>query len=296
MSWVFVLILFISPGEIFASPAEEREEFRISLLDRFQDLFGSRINFVANRLDSFFATDRADDELGRSRVRVRSRFITRENARSDLNNQYRVNLKLPHLEEKFRYEYYQENKPLKDKEISQVKKLDRVNRGWLFNADVGVNASIPPRLILRARARRSFETGTLIHRFVEQMTYITDESGLIHDTSIESDHSFSPTLLFRFVNSINWEIINKNFDTQHGPTLLQQLTDNDALSYSALLFTKIDDGILFVNNYQLSVDYRRNLYRQWLYLDLVPGVDFPKEFSFNINPFFVVQLEMLLGN
>lgn len=295
MRYLLVLTILLLSQQLYSSPVEETEEFRIPLLDNIQDVFGSRMNFVANRLDSFFATERADDELGRSRVRIRSFYTVRENQRGDQTNQYRINLKLPHLEEKFKYEYYQD-KPIKESEIKKAEKIDKVNRGWLFNADLGVNASIPPTIVTRARVRHTFQTGTLINRFVEQITYVTDESGFIHDTSLNSDHSITTDLLFRFVNSVQWKISRKDFDTQHGPTLLHQLTENDAIQYSTLLFTTIVNGVLFANNYQAAVNYRRNLYRQWIYADFITGIDFPKTEGFNVTPFATIQLEMLIGH
>lgn len=295
MGYILLLTLTLFSGLVYSSPAEEPEEFRIPILDRFQNLFGARMNFVANRLDSFFATERADDELGRSRVRIRTFYTMREQEAGDHTTQYRLNLKLPHLEQKFKYEYYQ-SKPVKESEVKKAKKLDEVKRRWLFNADMGVNATIPPTLTVRGRVRTNFQTGTIINRFVEQLTFITDESGFVHTTSLDSDHSFTPEVLFRFVNSVEWKISQKDFRTQHGPTVLQQITDNDAIRYQAILSTTVDNGVPFVDNYRLGLDYRRNLYRQWLYSDIFTGVDFPKVYSFNVTPYLILQIEMLLGH
>lgn len=300
MRYILALLL-LYPLALYSSPAEEPKEFRIPFLDTAQELFGAHANFAANRLDSFFATERADDEFGRSRIRIRSRYILTERAVADLDNQYRINLRLPHLEQRFKYDFDKdkkgkEDKPKTEEEVSQLMKGNRINRSWVFNADMGVTAAIPPRLTTRARLRRSFEAGPFIHRFVEQLTYVTDESGLTEETQVDSDHIFNEDVLFRFVNRKVWEIGQKDFSTNHGPTLLHRVTDDDALNYGAFLQTIIDDGIWYVNNYRLSVDYRRNLYRQWIYFDVIPGIDFPKVWSFRRTPFIIFQLEILFGS
>lgn len=304
MKYAFLLIfIFISPVA-FSSPAEEKEEFRINMLDRVQELFGARFNFAANRLDSFFATDRADDELGRSRVRIRTRYTMSEHYNGDHNTLYRINLKLPNLEDRFRYDYYQSDSKINKKEKKHIseeeakKRLtgNQVNKGWIFNSDIGVSAAIPPRLTARARLRKSFETGTLIHRFVEQITFVTDESGFVHDTSLTSDQTLDERTLFRFINSVRWRISEKDFLTQSGPSILQQLTDNDAINYGAYVYSTVENSAWFMSSYQASIDYRRNLYRQWIYLDIIPGVDFPKYFRWDVNPFLIFQLEVLLGH
>ena len=298
MIWVLFLTLALIPTHVYSSPAEERPDTRIPILETAQELLGARANFAANRLDSFFATERADDEFGRSRIRLRSQFDIREREKSDLDYQYRINLRLPHLEEKFKWEYYQK-KDDKEKLTEDEKKVSirksKIREGWLFNSDIGVSAAIPPRLITRARVRRNFPTGSFIHRFSEQLTYITDESGLVEETRIDSDHIFHEDLVFRFVNFKEWEVLKKDFRTNHGPTLLHRISVDDAFRYGLTMSSVIDNGVWFVNNYRIGIDYRRNLYRQWIYFDVIPGIDFPKEWSFRRTPFINFQLEILFG-
>jgi hypothetical protein len=301
MRYVLGLILLLTSLEAFSSPAEEPTVRSIPILDTAQEIFGTRANFAANRLDSFFATERADDELGRSRIRLRSRFDLRDRAASQLNNQYRINLRLPSLEEKFKYEYYQDKDELEKKRLKELSekedfvKANKLKTGWLFNSDIGVSAAIPPKLITRARLRRSLDAGSFIHRFSQQLTYITDESGLVNETRLDSDYVFNEEFIFRFVNYAEWRVIQKDFTTNHGPTLLHRLTEDDALNYGFTMQTVIDDGRWFTNNYRLGINYRRNLYEQWVYLDVIPGLDFPKEWSFRRTPFITFQLEILFG-
>jgi hypothetical protein len=292
---IFLIIVFSGTP---ACPAEEREENSIPFLERAQEIFGTQANVVANQLDSFFATERADDEFGRSRIRIRSQFFLREQDRSEFNNQYRINLKLPNLEKKFRFEMDRDKK--KKKETSNLKKENQqkkneLNQAWIFNSDIGVSAAVPPLLITRARLRKNVETGILIHRFSEQLIYITDETGLSEETSLDSDLIFDEKFVFRFVNFKRWRIHNKEFNTNHGPTLIQQLSDNEALNYGLTAQSVIQNGIWYFNNYRLAINYRRNVYRQWIYFDIIPGIDFPKEFSFRRTPFVNFQLEILFG-
>jgi hypothetical protein len=308
---LFALLAFILLSPIvWSSPVEERTERAIPILDSAQELLGARANFAANRLDSFFATER-DDEFGRTRIRIRSQFSLRERAISDLSNQYRINLKLPHLEDKFRFEFDESSDsrnakkkkkaeaitsgPVSDIEERERLKRNKIYEGWIFNSDIGISAAIPPRLTTRARVRKNFVTGTLIHRFVEQFTYRTDQSGLVEETRVDSDHIFNSELLFRFINIKQWAIQNEAFSTNHGPTLLHRVTNNDAFNYGATFQTVVVNGDWYVNNYRLAVNYRRNVYKQWVYFDLIPGLDFPKIWSFRRTPFITFQLEMLFG-
>ena len=294
---VLIFYFILLALDALASPAEEPRDATIPLLETAQELLGAKANWVANRIDSFFATERADDEFGRSRIRVRSQFLIREQQESDLETQYRINLKIPHLEKKFNFEQFQTKKEkVKDLNLEEVQlKQNQVRPGWIFNSDIGVGASIPPKLITRARVRRNFEAGRFIHHFSEQLIYITDESGLVDDTTIDSDFVFSSDVIFRFLNSKRWEVNKKNFVTNHGPTLIHQFSENDAFNYGLTMQSLINESVWYVSNYRFAVNYRRNLYRQWVYLDIVPGIDFPKELAFRRNPFINFQLELLFG-
>ncbi|HXH75014.1 MAG TPA: hypothetical protein VNJ08_08615 [Bacteriovoracaceae bacterium] len=272
----------------------------IPLLDSTQDLFGDRLNALANRMDSFFATERADDELGRTSIRIRQNYIIRERAVPELESRYRFNLRLPHLEEKFRYEYHRDkNKTDKEivteKEARSTVRRNKVKEGWTFNADAGVSVAIPPRLTTRARVRRNFDTGEVVHRFAEELTYITGEDGLTEETIFQSDLKLNDTQLLRFNNSKRWRIFRKEFVTTHGPTILHQVSEDTGLSYGFAMINIMVNKVYYVTSYTFSINVRQNLYKNWLYLDFIPGLDFPKQWSFRRTPFVIFQLELLFG-
>lgn len=267
------------------------------LLDYAHELLGAKANFLANKLDSFFATERADDEFGRTRIRIRSQYLVREQAMGELVNLYRINLRLPHLEKKFRYEFggLDKDDELSPEEVSELKK-NKVKPIWIFNSDLGVSASINPAFTLSSRLRRNFEGNFFIYRLSEQLTFTSDQTGFIETTNFDFDHQINDTLLFRFINLKQWRMTEKDFYTNHGPTLIQQLGENSALNYSATTQTVIIDGVWYVDNYRLSFDLRQNLYKQWIYFDIIPGIDFPKNKAFRRNPFITFQLEVLFGS
>ena len=294
------MILILIQAQAFASPAEEPKEFNIPILDTTQQLFGMQANTVANRLDLFFADQRADDELARSRVRIQRIYTTRERREFDSDTQIRVNLRLPKLQEKFKFEI-KANEEKKEKSKSGRKSVsdrelakNQLNKDWQFRADVGLNASIPPKVFARGRLRKNMTTGDLIHRFVEEFAWYSDRDWEMN-TTLDSDLSLDEELLFRFRNSSDWKVTRKDYKTNHGPILLQRLNDDSALSYGLSLGTIVENSVWYVTNYTLAATYRRNLYKQWIYADLTPGLDFPKEWHFRRTPFIALRLEALFG-
>jgi hypothetical protein len=295
------LTLLLASVSVFAMPAEEREETRIPLLDTAEEFFGHRVNHLANDFDSFFATERADDELGRSRFRLRYNYTVQERSIGRDDMQIRFNMRLPKLEGRFKFgdKDKKKNKKLTDEEKRKqeelYKRAHNVDERWLANADASANASIHPSLTLRGRVRKNKETGTLIHRFVQEISWVTTRDGFRNRTSLDTDHSFTQRHLFRFNNAVDWRISNKDFNTTHGPALLHRLSDFDAFSYNFTMSTTVQGGLWWVSNFQLAPNYRRNIYKQLLYFDVKPGLNFPKIWHFRRTPFVFVQLELLLG-
>lgn len=305
MTYKAALIILLFSAKAWSSPVEEKNESRIPILDKLDDFVGNRINDIANDFDRFFATERADDELGRSRVRIRANYRVQERALPNEDVQFRFNLKLPYLEQRVRYELNQEKKKKKKDIVTDEKEINKeeeklpepkLDDRWILTGDTGVNVSLQPRVRLRGRLRKSEQTGTLVHRFVQEITWLSNADGFRQRTTLDTDHTFSEELLFRFSNNVDWRISQKDFGTSHGPGLFQKLSDKEALSYSAGLSTVVDEGIWFLAGYTVAVTYRRNLYRDIAYVDFTPGVDFPKIWSFRRTPFIFVQLELLFGN
>lgn len=292
------LLLILLPSLALASPAEEPKERSIPILDTTQELLGGRVNTVANRLDLFFADQRADDELARSRIRLRQTYEVRERALMKDEFQFRLNIRLPRLQEKFKFEWEERQKKQK-KETSKESNSEQqvrqeLDTSWQYRSDIGVNASIPPRIFFRNRLRKNWQTGDLIHRFVEEISWFSDRDWE-QNTSVDTDYSISEHRLFRFNNSSDWKITRKDFRTSHGPSIRQQITDDDAISYGISMSTIVNNGVWYVDNYRVAPTYRRNLYKQWLYMDLIPGLDFPKMWSFRRTPFIALQIEALFG-
>lgn len=309
-----MLLIILFPTLSWASPAEEPKTNSIPILDSAQQFFGGQVNTVANRLDLFFADQRADDELARSRVRIRQSYEVRERSLPSDDTQISVNLKLPGLEDKFRFDWFQsEEEKAKEQEKKRLKKKGKgskavakkpatkpsitnksLDTNWQFRSTLGFSAKIPPVVTWNNRLRKNFVTGTVINRFVEQLSWFSDRDWETQ-TTLDNDHSITENILFRFRDTVDWRITRKGFKTGHGPILLHRVTDDDAFSYGFTTSTIVEDGVWYVSNYRVAPTYRRNVYHHFVYFNLTPGLDFPKDWSFRRTPFIFAQLEMLFG-
>lgn len=283
---------------IHQAHASQETSQNYAILDQTHALFKDNLEYLANKADSFFATERADDEFGRSTLRIRTNYYLRELEKGDSDITYRLNFKIPSLEKKIKEQtdkIFSRNKGEKNGTSSDAPLRSRDD--WYFNADVGVNASIPPKAVIRARLRKNIIKENWSHRFLEEVSYITEEDGLSEITSFTSDYNIRENLLFRFINTKIWKVLSRQLTTQHGPNLILTITPRDGINYSLVAQSVIDEeGPWYLENYRFSIRYRRDLYHNWLFFDLTPGLDFPKDYSFRRNPFITFQLEALFGS
>jgi hypothetical protein len=300
MVYLLIFTLFL-PLMAYSSPAEEISEHRIQLLDTVQDILGGQANFIANDFDSFFATERADDELGRSTIRVRKNFTLEERQKFKNETQFRYNLRLPSLEKRFkdmisdRKAKAGETKDEKKAREQRYVSATQLDTKWLFRSDVSGSVSIHPNITLRSRLRKSWKTGTIIHRFVQEGTWQSYLEGFRQKTTLQSDQTINSNWLFRFGNLVDWKISHKSFTTNHGPALYQRLNDDEAMFYNYGLSTVINGSSYYLSGHGATVGYRKNLYHQFIFMDLGTGLNFPKIYSFRRNPFVYMQIEALFG-
>jgi hypothetical protein len=301
MRYLLLITVFL-PFSLWGSPAEEPRSRSIPILDSVHNIFGEKFNHIANDFDSFFATERADDELGRSRFRVRRRWQIEEGFSGTEKTQLRFNLRLPSLEQKFKKileskkEKVGETKEDREKRIQTLVDKNKLDTKWLYRGDVGTNVSIHPSITLRARLRKSAQTGTLIHRFVQEATWVSTIDGFRQLTTFDTDQPINDRFLFRFSNRVDWRISNKDFYTSHGPGIFQRLSDDEAINYFTTLGTTIEDKTMFMSVVSTGANYRRNVYRNFLYFDVTSGLNFHKQFHFRRTPFIYLQLEVLFGS
>jgi hypothetical protein len=86
----------------------------------------------------------------------------------------------------------------------------------------------------------------------------------------------------------------QGYSTSIGSVLTQRLGADAGLQYEfrTVFFTQPD---LHVDEYLLSLRYRQQTRRDWVYFEVVPQVSFEDEFDFSFNPGIRLRLEVFYG-
>lgn len=249
---------------------------------------------LANRLDSFLGSQRADDELNRSSLRLGYNVRMRDSTRGKTQSDVRFNLRLPSIENRLKELTYQNTRKKKKGEAGYGEQTQK--EPWRFRTNVGVGLNIPvPTAFAMARLRKNWIYAKWIPRFQQQIAWYTDRSW-INNTQMNFDREIQKNRqLFRFVNESDWKITEKNFITTHGPSILHNTSDDDVWSYNFRVNTGKHNTAYFLSGYGFSIGYRRNLLGQWLYGEVVPALDWPKDLGFRRTPGIMFKIESLFG-
>ncbi len=273
----------------------------------------STILLLSNRIDSFFGSRRGDDEANGSRLRLFYDSTFRQNQRWDDRIDVRFSLRLPQLQKLMRISFSKEggkgpppptNEPNEPKDEASQKEAPTMKPNlsdlllttnkWNFNVNTGLRVGIPPNPFARARLRRTMVFfNTLEFNPTQEATWFLEQGFGLNFTH-DLDYPINPTFLFRVANSAFWTDETDQVTTTHGPQLFQQLSQNRALAYSIQAQGVVENSY-YINNYIGSIQYRQLIHSNWLFLELVPAIEFPKAESWNEVYSFFLRLEAVFG-
>ncbi|MCB0412480.1 MAG: hypothetical protein KDD22_08135, partial [Bdellovibrionales bacterium] len=165
---------------------------------------------------------------------------------------------------------------------------------WTFNTDAGIKLVWPPDPFARARLRRSFFMGPVELRLTESINWF-ESQGWWQVASVELDRPLPPKHLLRWGNSgIRRDEIGY-WEFSHYLAWYHQSSPKDALSYS-IGISSVEDPAWALQNYYVSIGYRRHIFDKWMFLDLGPTGSWPRSEHFTFTPSFLIKLEVLFGS
>lgn len=163
---------------------------------------------------------------------------------------------------------------------------------WKSDFDVGIRGSMPLDPFARHNLRRRWELGQDWNFQMRQQAGYFKSKGYFYDLLGSFDRFLEPDLAARWNTEVKWE--QDEDYLQFGSTLsiVRYLDERHLLDHSFGINGQGADR-RYVDLYYFAVTHRTLLYKDWLSLDLVPEIRFPRERDFNETLAFTVRLEVL---
>ncbi|GAB4118438.1 MAG: hypothetical protein Fur0026_07690 [Sideroxydans sp.] len=164
---------------------------------------------------------------------------------------------------------------------------------WHFSSDLGIQVQAPLQPFVRGRASHDQALQDWQMKTTGSLFWFS-LIGPGVSTGIDFDHPFAAQTLFRASSNATWLHLPQRLDVRQDFTLFHTINERRALQYQASIigttqpFTQVEDCIL-------SVLYRRQLHRKWLFFELDPQLHFPHGQQFRLTPQLWLRLQVLFS-
>ena len=290
-----------------------RKEVNIEFLNWSRELMVDYVENLNDGVDSFFMGAFFDDELvgdesSGSSGRI---YLTTRNVEGEEGVYYKVGfslkLVLPKTRDRFKLLIETDENEDGDgqKENDFISTANNVtystairielheSERWRSSLDNGVRWAGEPVYFSRLRTRRTDYFGTWRTRILQTFYWRTDvEWGASLDTSI-----LKPLDLrrhFRGGFNADYLVSDDVAQLEASAAIFDEINARSAMLYQLAAFGDTE-SLTKVNEYVLSFTYRRKIYRQFIFAEIVPEVAWPRERFYDSTRAINLRLEMIFG-
>lgn len=284
--------------------AKEPEDEQDTQWDLWHDMISSLLADTIDNVDQFFGDDRFDDENRRSRLHANIGLKYNQEEGTSLITALSLRIALPRLQN--RLQFFVDGLVIDDDpdSISSVfdsardsdsdaglRKIFTRDEFRSLNTDVGIRLGSTPQLFGRVRGRLVIPMDLWQLQLSQRFTWFTSD-GLVGTSEVQFDRPMANDYLFRSTTRLTWEENESGWTPEHSLALYKEVSPrrswrlNIAGSWPETPHTS-------QANYSTIFTYRQLLHRQWLFLDIAPGVEFPQENDYKANAFIAAKFEVI---
>lgn len=268
-------------------------------LDRYRDVFKSTVDDGADWVDGALATEGMEDEPENAYGRVSGNVYWQNRAGFTFRGRFRIKVNLDATNRRFnamigrgdpadfiddRYNssprfasFYRGD--ASDEFLAGVAYRPDWTRSGSFSLGGGLSFSdgVNPYVNINYRYRHVSDDDRWLLGAYQTFYYQTGDDGFGSRTTFEPEYLISENWLIRnySVFELNQSILGMEWQTTF--SLYQDLGRNRAIAYEAGVYGETGRRVSYVN-YGVTVTYRQQMFREWLYGEVTVGVAYPREY------------------
>lgn len=274
-----------------------------TVADVVHDSVSKQVQDTANRIDSFFGEERIDEESTGNRVRVRASLEVAEGGDLSAKLNVHAKLSLPRMKDRFRVvigtdDYDDDGRfveKIEDADYSSaLRYIVTATEKWNTNIDGGLKFRTGVDPFGRVRIRRSIPLDEWLMRLTERVMWIYGE-GWTSESSIAAERHLTDAIFFRAEGKMTWEQELDGLRFDEVLSLSTRIDERRALLLEGSIYSVTKPAVI-VEEYQVSVRYRKQFYKDWLYYEIEPRALFPNDRDYKFTPSVVFLVEMIFGD
>lgn len=276
--------------------------------DSYRDTASRQVTRFANWIDNYFADDRIYDEKQGSYLKLNILQTYFENDDPLYDAQIRAKLDIPKTQKRLQLFILSndedENDAQKTSIDKAVEKQEQLIGLQFFNPDsklwkittiagVRLHSGLDP--FARLKFRRLIEKKTWSFRIAESFFWF-ESDGAGETTRLDMDRRLTKKLLFRSTTQATWKNINHYFDTGQDLIIFQNISKHKSLAYQlgarGIIDSRVDPQV-YATDYFLSVRYRQQIHKGWMFLDVIPSINHSRENDYKPVRSITLKLEIV---
>jgi hypothetical protein len=327
---VFLFSLMACTGYADAPAAPESGES--TRLDRYHLYLSTRVLRLAESINNVIsATVRQEEdhesEMTRrfygnlltsyqvegSYIRVTPRLIMTEGGDNEYKLDFSTRLRLPHISERLRlyadsydtdYDTMEEIfSPRYRQELDAERGegattglayffSDRMTRQLSLSTGLRFRPQPSPKLRLRGRLRKSFD---ICRADISQSAFWSEQDGFGEKTEFTLERPSGKMHLFRLQSSLVWSELSQGVDWGQSAAYYAHISPRSsaALKLGARGYSHPS---WITAQYLVRVGWRKRVHRDWMFLEIEPGLDFFRDDDFHMTPIISIKLEVIIGS
>ena len=300
----------VCPDEELIEPVIDVQKPFFSFLDEPHESISSGLKSFASSIDEFFADENVYYESSGSYLKLTADTIWSEGGDIGYRGDIKLKLRLPRTQEKIKL-VFESDPEERDDDLAKTPEptIQRAveekeffagiqgsfgkKEKWQFKPSLGIRLHSPPDLYTRFRFSRTADFGSWLFRFNETIFWF-DSIGWGEDTTFQFDFKILDDVLFRVTSFGRWTNQNEYFDLSQTFSFIHTLSQRRAISYDMGVYGNSDPTV-HATNYLLGARYRQVIHSDYLFMELIPQIDYRQEHDFRAEYSFTLRLEMVFS-
>ncbi|MFH2083739.1 MAG: hypothetical protein ABII20_00255 [Candidatus Omnitrophota bacterium] len=280
-----------------SEPPREEETFieRLRFWDNTHDFISEGLYAPVAWFDDFFSDERALEEVpARSKIRLRSDLRFSEGGQTYMRTFLHASIRLPKASKKLKLIISDDNEDAVPVTTGELVKTGVRNATDADHADVGLRYNVLDTMLSRLHFGSGMKAETPLSPYVRvyyrHLFPLTKVSQIRFSSQARVKHNegwrktlqlgverlFSESNILRWSNAVIFEADDVHYNWESYIGFQQQISARNALSYT-LGMSGVSDRRLIVENYRASVRFRRNFYKGWVFYEIEPANDWPRD-------------------
>lgn len=262
------------------------------------------------RLDKFVGDRRLEEDNPGSRIKITPGLKLRDADGLDFSIRVNGKLRLPRFED--RVDLVLSSIDDSDSVLDDLDRRQALSRGdegegtaslryylkETLNFKVSTDAGLrfrpepDPRTSLRLRLHHDFEH--LTTRFT-QTFFLEAKDGFGEKTQFDLDQQQPRRHLRRLSTTVLWSEASDGVEAGQSLSLYRYLSRRRVVG-ARLGIAGVLEPSARVENYTARLIYRQRVHRDWIFMEIEPGLDFPRERDFQSTGFVYLKFDIILGD